>query len=62
MKGVIALILLTQIGLSFAENTIIAIVNGDLITLQSIEEEVSLTAPYAEKMSVLNKKWLIKLK
>ena len=64
MKGVIALILLTQIGLSFAENTIIAIVNGDLITLQSIEEEVSLTAPYAEKMSVLNKQidTLIKLK
>ena len=64
MKSVIALILLTQIGLSFAENTIIAIVNGDLITLQSIEEEVSLTAPYAEKMSVLNKQidTLIKLK
>jgi len=54
MKSVVALILLIQIGGCFAANTIIAIVDKELITLQSIEEKISLTSSYDEKMSVLN--------
>jgi parvulin-like peptidyl-prolyl isomerase len=54
MKKIIALILLTQIGVCFAANTIIAIVDKEPITLQSIENEISLTSSYDEKMSVLN--------
>ena len=54
MKRIIALVLLTQIGACFAANTIIAIVDKELITLQSIEEKISLTSSFDEKMSVLN--------
>ena len=54
MKKIIILILLTQIGVSFAANTIIAIVDKELITLQSIEREISLTSSYNEKLLVLN--------
>ena len=64
MRSAVALILLTQIGVGFAANTIIAIVDEDLITLESIKEEISLASPYEEKMSVLNNQinTLIKLK
>jgi len=64
MKKIITLILLTQIGVSFAANTIIAIVDKELITLQSIKQEISLTSSYNEKLLVLNNQInnIIKLK
>ena len=41
MKRVSALILLFQLGICFAANTIIAIVNEEVITIQSIEQQLN---------------------
>ena len=56
MKRVSALILLCQIGVCFAANTIIAIVNDEVITLQSIEQQLNDSNSFNEKIDILDQK------
>ena len=53
MKRVSALILLCQIGVCFAANTIIAIVNEEVITLQSIEQQLNYASSLNEKIEIV---------
>jgi len=53
MKRVSALILLCQLGVCFAANSIIAIVNEDVITLQSIEQQLNDTNSLDEKIDIV---------
>jgi len=56
MKGLLALLILLKINSCFASNTIIAIVDDNLITLQSLETELIQKKSFDEKMTLLNKK------
>lgn len=53
MKRVSALILLYQIGVCFAANSIIAIVNEEVITLQSIEQQLNDANSLNEKIDIV---------
>jgi len=53
MKRVSALILLCHFGASFAANTIIAIVNDNAITIQSIEQQLNNTNSLDEKIYIV---------
>ena len=53
MKRVSALILLFQLGICFAANTIIAIVNDEAITLQSIEQQLNYASSLDEKIDIV---------
>ena len=53
MKRVSALILLFQFGVCFAANSIIAIVNDEAITLQSIEQKLDYTSSLNEKIDIV---------
>ena len=53
MKRVSALILLFQLGVCFAANSIIAIVNEDVITLQSIEQQLNDANSFNEKIEIV---------
>jgi len=55
MKRVSALILLFQLGVSFAANSIIAIVNEEAITLQSIEQQLNNANSFNEKIEIIEK-------
>ena len=55
MKRVSALILLCQLGVCFAANSIIAIVNEDVITLQSIEQQLNDANSFNEKIDIVEK-------
>jgi len=53
MKRVSALILLLQLGVCFAANSIIAIVNEDVITFQSIEQQLDDANSFNEKIDIV---------
>ena len=53
MKRVSALILLYQLEICFAANTIIAIVNEDVITIQSIEQQLNDAKSFDEKIDIV---------
>ena len=53
MKRVSALILLFQLGVCFAANSIIAIVNDEVITLQSIEQKLNNAKSFNEKIDIV---------
>jgi peptidyl-prolyl cis-trans isomerase SurA len=53
MKRVSALILLFQLGVCFAANSIIAIVNEEVITLQSIEQQLNDANSLNEKINIV---------
>ena len=55
MKRVSALILLFQLGICFAANSIIAIVNEEVITLQSIEQQLNDANSFNEKIDIVEK-------
>ena len=55
MKRVSALILLCQLGVCFAANSIIAIVNEDVITLQSIDQQLNDANSFNEKIDIVEK-------
>ena len=61
MKRVSALILLYQLGVCFAANSIIAIVNEDVITLQSIEQQMNDANSFNEKIDIVEKQIKIAL-
>ena len=53
MKRVSALILFYQLGVCFAANSIIAIVNEEVITLQSIEQQLNDANSLNEKIDII---------
>ena len=53
MKRVSALILLFQLGICFAENSIIAIVNEEVITLQSLEQQLNDSNSLNDKIDIV---------
>ena len=53
MKRVSALIFLCQFGVCFAANTIIAIVNDEAITIQSIEQQLNDANSLDEKIDIV---------
>ncbi len=53
MKRVSALILLCHLGVCFAANTIIAVVNDEAITFQSIEQQLNDTNSLDEKINIV---------
>ena len=53
MKRVSALILLFQLGICFSANSIIAIVNDEVITLQSIEQQLNYASSLNEKIDIV---------
>jgi peptidyl-prolyl cis-trans isomerase SurA len=53
MRRVSALILLCQLGVCFAANTIIAVVNDEAITIQSIEQQLNDTNSLDEKIDIV---------
>ena len=55
MKRVSALILLFQLGVCFAANSIIAIVNEEVITIQSIEQQLNDSNSLDEKINIVEK-------
>jgi len=55
MKRVSALIFLCQLGVCFAANSIIAIVNEEAITLQSIEQQLNDANSFNEKIDIVEK-------
>jgi len=55
MKRVSALILLFQLGVCLAANSIIAIVNEDVITLQSIDQQLNDANSFNEKIDIVEK-------
>ena len=61
MKRVSALILLCQLGVCFAVNSIVAIVNEDVITLQSIEQQLNDANSFNEKIDIVEQKIKIAL-
>ena len=56
MKRVSALIFFCQLGICFAANSIIAIVNEEVITLQSIEQQLNDANSLDEKIDIVEKK------
>ncbi|SVC44444.1 uncharacterized protein METZ01_LOCUS297298, partial [marine metagenome] len=56
MKRVSALILLFQFGVCFASNSIIAIVNEEVITLQSISKQLNDANSFNEKIDIVEQK------
>jgi len=56
MKRVSALIFLCQLGVCFAANSIIAIVNEEAITLQSIEQQLNDANSFDEKIDIVEKR------
>ena len=56
MKRVLSFLLIFNIGVVFAENTIVAIVNNIVITHQSIEANLSNATSDEEKISIVNNK------
>ena len=55
MKRVSALILLFQLGVCFAANRIIAIVNEEVITIQSLEQQLDDSNSLNEKIDIVEK-------
>ena len=55
MKWVSALILLFQLGVCFAANSIIAVVNEEVITLQSLEQQLNDSKTLNEKINIVEK-------
>ncbi|SVD11577.1 uncharacterized protein METZ01_LOCUS364431, partial [marine metagenome] len=55
MKRVSALVLLLLLGVCFASNSIIAIVNDEVITIQSIEQQLNDTNSLDEKIDIVER-------
>ena len=55
MQRVLSLLLIFLSGLLFAENTIIAVVNNDIISLKSIENKIKKANSKEEKIEILYK-------
>ena len=54
MRRVITLLLLFTLNNSIASNTVVAVVNEDVITLNSIKWQLNLASSYDEKMDMMD--------
>ena len=54
MKRALVLLLLFSFQTSFAENSILAVVNKEIITYNSIEKKLSAVTSYEEKLAIIN--------
>ena len=55
MRRLFLLLLLFSVNISIADNTIVAIVNEDVITLDSIEWQLNVASSYNEKIDIVNR-------
>ena len=55
MRRFCLLLLLFSVNISIADNTIVAIVNEDVITLDSIEWQLNVASSYDEKIDIVNR-------
>jgi len=53
MRSLLALIFFLNFGTCFAENTILAIVNNEVVTLNSVEQKLSITNSNEEKITII---------
>jgi peptidyl-prolyl cis-trans isomerase SurA len=53
MKSLLALILFLNFGICFAENTILAIVNNEVVTLNSIKQKLDIAKSNEEKIAII---------
>ena len=53
MRGLLALILFLNVGTGFAENTILAIVNNEVVTLNSVEQKLNIANSNEEKIVII---------
>ena len=56
MRRFCLLLLLFSVNISIADNTIVAIVNEDVITLDSIEWQLNVASSYNEKIDIVNRR------
>ena len=61
MRKLIALLLCVQLSSVFAANSILALVNGSIITTASVEQQLSGVRSFDEKMALINKQIDIQL-
>ena len=53
MRSLLALILFLNFGTCFAENTILAIVNNEVVTLNSVEQKLNIANSNEEKIAII---------
>jgi len=53
MRSLLALILFLNFSICFAENTIIAIVNNEVVTLNSVEQKLNIANSHEEKIAII---------
>jgi len=53
MRSILALILFLNFGTCFAENTILAIVNNEVVTLNSVEQKLNVANSNEEKIAII---------
>ena len=54
MRKLLALLLCAQLGVVFAANSILVIVNDNIITMASIEQQLSTVVSFDEKMAIID--------
>jgi peptidyl-prolyl cis-trans isomerase SurA len=53
MRSLLALILFLNFSICFAENTILAIVNNEVVTLNSVEQKLNIANSHEEKIAII---------
>ena len=53
MRSILALILFLNFGICFAENTILAVVDNEVVTLNSVEQKLNIAHSNEEKIAVI---------
>jgi len=54
MRSLLALIIFLNFGTCFAENTILAVVNNEVVTLNSVEQKLNIANSNEEKIAIIN--------
>jgi len=54
MRSILALILFLNFGICYAENTILAVVDNEVVTLNSVEQKLNIAHSNDEKIAIIN--------
>ncbi len=54
MRSILALILFLNFGICYAENTILAVVDNEVVTLNSVEQKLNIANSNEEKIAIIN--------
>ena len=54
MRSLLALIFFLNVGIGFAENTILAVVDNEVVTLNSVEQKLNIANSNDEKIAIIN--------